>query len=174
MSVITMTEEQFAIEANWQMPKIKVGEHVVYFMQWNDTQKRALAFVTRASHRSVELLCIGADGRQILMVDVLHKDDPRLVHNVNLQRNGAWDYSDLEKRVQALESAAKSDVRPVVETEETSVSETVVVPSRSPRGSRKPMSEEARANARARLQAYHERKRQEKLNRQANIETAGE
>lgn len=158
MTQVMMSPEQMSYEANWPMPSVKAGEPIVYFIQWNDTNKRSTGFVTNVSHRSIDCLTIGPNGQQYIINNVLHKDDPRLIHNVNLQRNGAWDYSDLEKRVQALEMGLSPAVRPVAANRTDSVTENVTVPVKK---QKRPLTAEQKAAKLAGLTRWRAAQRQQ-------------
>lgn len=106
MSYMPMSQEQMDLEANWRMPGIAVGSPVCWYSKWDKSGGPSLGFVCRVSIRSVEVVVFTPTGMQ-RVGDVLHKDDPRLRTNTNLQGNGSWDYSEIEQRLQKLEAGAK-------------------------------------------------------------------
>lgn len=97
-----LSQEQMDYESNWPMPHVHVGDIVCWFARFNDQTTPACARVTRVSSRSIECRVDHGPESQYTF-DVLHKDDPRLHRNANMQRNGSWDYSPMEHRLLALE-----------------------------------------------------------------------
>lgn len=97
-----ITQEQLDHEMNWVMPEIQMGEPITYFSQWNNPARAVTAFVTRISTRSIECR-IFSNEQMGYAFDVLHKDDPRLARNQNMQRNGSWDYAPTYKRMREVE-----------------------------------------------------------------------
>ncbi len=113
-----LTEEQQEMIANWKQPAIKVGDCIVWLSDFRRPDSECSARVTRVSMRSIECRVDNRD-QQMYQFDVRHKDDPGLVQNTHIQRNGAWDFSDQEYRLRAVEgelAAIRAGIGRAVET----------------------------------------------------------
>lgn len=157
-----LSQEQMDYESNWPMPHVHVGDIVCWFARFNDQTTPACARVTRVSSRSIECRVDHGPESQYTF-DVLHKDDPRLHRNANMQRNGSWDYSPMEHRLLALEdwqASMQREAKPPVHV----FAEAVLLGSSSPQAApakgKRNVSAEARQRAGDRLRRLNAERRQ--------------
>lgn len=172
MSMVPMTQEQMDLEVNWKMPAIEVGAPVCWYAKWNVPSEPSLGFVLRVSIRSVEALVFTPTGSERI-ANILHKDDPRLRTNPNMQINGSWDYSAFEKRLQAVEAASKPVEVAVEEAPAVSVADKPTKAPKEPKVKKKrEWTQEQREAQGKRLAAARERAAIERERRMSEINGA--
>jgi hypothetical protein len=89
--------EQPQDPANWQMPKPKRGQVVVFYARSIVSAQNAdIGFVSRIGMRSIDIAY-----RNQGLSDCYHVDDPRLKANpdLKLEVNGLWDWCDEDKEI---------------------------------------------------------------------------
>jgi hypothetical protein len=84
---------------NWEMPKPRIGQVVVFYSRANIKPDQAdIGFVSRVGMRSIDVTY-----RNQGVSDCYFIDDPRLKTNPDLRMdvNGLWDWCDEEKELKA-------------------------------------------------------------------------
>jgi hypothetical protein len=93
--------------APWRCPRVYVLDPVLYYENGNLDAKPTAAFVTNVNETgdgNITLTTIPRNSEYIfpLRKTVLHKDDPRLLENPDLMRNGVWDLHFRDKFINRL------------------------------------------------------------------------
>ena len=96
----TATPETEVQPATYVMPKIGVGQRVLFYSQGTKETGRlpSMAFVKKVHGRSIVLQTF--DGSAFTSAP--HVSDPRLKDNPDLRQEGAWDYTDDDLKFQAF------------------------------------------------------------------------
>jgi len=110
---VKLTPDQIAQQAieNWPMPKVSLGDDVVFAPNPEDlanpaSRKRYAAKVTKVGHRAVEVLCL-LTGGVLPRMGVRHADDPALAANpqwLEEPESGVWQLADSELRIRRLQA----------------------------------------------------------------------
>lgn len=95
---------------SWRMPKVSLGDIVLFSTDCHSFSKPAVAFVTQVGDTTINLATLTQAG-VVWQSSVHHRSDPALHGDHGWHDLGVWDFTDLTKATYAA-AASKNNAEP--------------------------------------------------------------
>ncbi len=106
---LTKEQARAAEIAAFVMPKVKIGDPILWNSDGKSGQGQFPATVAACGGRTITLCCNGVKNRGVLVIDgVRHQDDPGL-GEWDVKDKGSWEKSSFLLRIERIEAVVLSE-----------------------------------------------------------------